>query len=156
MIFKNKVEAIFGDDPEITVSYDEEDVFLRLLVANQSKAEALSKILGTSRQLGNVELKISVIPANESESKVELFRRAFAGNPAVSEVTSVDVAGFSADYVIFEPEVVQYRSDDLSSIYGIDTTVYEKIADDIFEDHNGVFFCTAPKLSLGTPLGEWP
>lgn len=144
VVFVNKVAALFGDDPEIEIEYDNDAVELTLRVANQSKADAIAKLLGESRQFGNVVLKVNVVPANEDESDAGLIRRALAGNPHVWDFTDVDAMGFKASYVIFNPEVIQYKSDDLQSAFGVSTTVAEQICRDVFDGTDGVFFCTVP------------
>ena len=43
---------------------------------------------------------------------------------------------------VFAKEVVQYWNDSLSDPYGKVSTLYQDIAKDIFEDTDGVMFCT--------------
>lgn len=45
-------------------------------------------------------------------------------------------------YCSFKKEVVQYPADDLSSETGLKSTLYEDLAREIFENTDGVYFCT--------------
>lgn len=156
MTFAREVHELFREDPEVEVEFDNDECVLSLLVANSSKADALSKIIPTEKQFGNVTMKISVIPANEDESEVELFRRAFAGNPVVSDIRTVqDMFGSEVSYVLFTPKVVQFQNDNIGDINGFCHTLYETIAKDLFKTSMGLRICT--ELAVGdAPLGEWP
>lgn len=158
--YYRKVEAFFEHDPSVTVVFDDEAKNLKLLVKGAAKADALSQLLPTEVTFGNVVMTISVIPANDKQSKVDLFRDALSGNEAL--VTIADITGVFANpisYVIFEKEVVQYWNDDLGDAHGIRSTLYQDLAKEIFgEDNEGVFFCTDVDYdgAVGKPLGEWP
>ena len=138
------IEAIFGKDPDIKVVFDEEAICVRLLVNNNDKAEALKQILPASENFGGVELIISVIPCNDKESKEQLLKRAFDGNPAVDDVVAIDGGAFPTPftYVIFKKEVVQFWNDNLGDPRGMETTLYEEIARKLFNQQDGVLYCT--------------
>ena len=157
----NELRMLFKHDPEVEVSLVDEDGYKIILrVDNTDKADALSQLLPTSKAFGNVIVEISVVPANKVATKADLFRKAFLGNPAVEDITSLEPAeGGRIDYVVFANKVVQYYNDDLSTVHGYKSTLFEDIAKDVFEMNDGdvVFFCTALKAdSTGAPLGEWP
>lgn len=159
--FARKVYKLFETDPEIRIEWSDRDLELKLYVESQEKADALSKVLPASRKFGNVEMKITVIPANVAdEPLMKTFEKAFKGNPAVSFTDTVGAYGGQFNYIVFQPEVVQFYNDDMSSIYGIESTIYEDIADEVFSEteHAGIFFCTdlEDQKFLGKPLGEWP
>ena len=159
MTYANKVKALFEKDREVTVEWDNDEKKLSLYVNSQEKADALTQLMPTEVEFGNVKVNVAVIPANLLESNpMSLLETAFKGNPVVSYTRSVEALGFSAGYIVFKPEIVQFFNDDLSDINGNETTLYETIADEIFENHEGVFFCTdvANQALLGKPLGEWP
>ena len=142
--YANEVEKLFEKDPEVAVEYDDAAKKLMLYVDSQEKAEALDSLFPNEVEFGNVKVTVEVIPANITDlTMVNLFERAFKGNPAVSYIKTVEAMGFSASYVVFQPEVVQFFNDNLGDINGNETTLYEKIADDVFDGrHEGVFFCT--------------
>lgn len=138
----NEIKAMFGNDPDITVEYNEDNNDIRLYVNGQEKADAITQLLPTERKYGNVVVKVTVVPANKlGKEKLSLFRKAFEGNPAFSYVK--DIPGvFSVSYVVFKNKVVQFFDDNLGDINGNRSTLYEEIARDIFEDVAGIYFCT--------------
>jgi len=162
--YARKVNALFEKDPEILVDYENEGPTLTIYVENAAKADALEQLLPASKEFGNVTLNIKVVPAN-SQTKISLFRNAFAGNPIVNKVeTTVEMAPGApqVNYVIFAREVVSFFNDDLGDYFGAESTLYEDLARDVFDlGEDGIFFCTdlektTDGLSFGTPLGEWP
>lgn len=157
--YARKVNALFENDPEVLVDYDNDNLELTLYVENMSKADALTQLLPTEKTFGNVTLNIKVVPANEI-TKISLFRNAFAGNPIVNKIESVAFAqNAPINYIIFDRKVVSFFNDDMSDFFGAESTLYEDLARDVFDlDHEGICFCTdleeAP--GLNAPLGEWP
>jgi len=156
MTFAREVHALFRYDPEVEVDFDNDAPELTLYVANASKADALGRLVPTEKQFGNVTMRITVVPANEDESEVELFRRAFAGNDAVADIQTVqDMFGTEVSYVEFLPRVVQFPNDNVGDLNGYSHTLYETIAKELFSPSAGTRLCTA--LCVGdAPLGEWP
>lgn len=140
-IFVNKLEAMFAKDDEINIIYDDNKKEVKLYVENNGKAEALAELLPAEKTFGNVTLSIDVVPNNEDVTDIDLFRRAFEGNLAVAYIDTIEALGAAWNYVVFEPEVVQYHNDDIKDINGLCSTLYENIARDIF-DTEEVFFCT--------------
>lgn len=141
--FYREMEALFKEDPAVNIEYDEENRTIVLRVAREEKADALSQLLPKMKSFGNVTIKILVLPANElGDTRIKLFQKAFEGNPAYRYTVSADAAGFSADYVVFAKKVIQFFNDDMSDAHGVESTLYEDIAKDIFEEEAGIFFCT--------------
>ena len=142
-----KIEALFDRDPDVMVDFEDETTTLKIYVDNQGKAEAIDALLPDAIQFGNVEMGIQVIPANGTDPRLELFRKAFEGNEAVISIESVDdsvplLGGNS--YILFRPEVVQYYTDDLSTYDGFESTLYEDIADELLSvGDSRIHFCTA-------------
>lgn len=101
-------------------------------------------------------MHITVIPSNENVSKSDIFKAAFAGNPIVSYTEHVDTMSNPMDFIVFEKEVIQYFDDNLGDLFGIRSTLYQDLANEVFEDHPGVFFNTdiEESTSFGCPLGE--
>ena len=145
--YVNEVAALFKEDPQIKMQYDESNLELTMLVDNPAKAEAIAELLPTSKTFGNVTLKIFVIPANRlRENKIEIYKAAFEGNPIVSRIETVtDSAWTYFNYIVFRKEVVQYYNDDLGDIDGIHSTLYQEIAKDVLEGGTGIYFCTECK-----------
>lgn len=140
--YYSQIKALFEQDPEIEILYDEEAQEIKLHVDNAVKADALTQLLPAEKEWGGVKLKITVVPSNDPESMVSLFQKAFDGNPAFSYTEHVDNAGFTADYIVFAREVVQYFDDNLGDVNGNRSTLYEAIAREVFDVPAGTFFCT--------------
>ena len=142
-----KIEALFSKDPEVLVDFEDDTCTLKVYVDNQGKAEAIDALLPDAIQFGNVEMSIAVIPANGSDPRLELFRKAFEGNEAVVGIEYVDASvpllGGNS-YILFRPEVVQYYTDDLSTYDGFESTLYEDIASELLSvGDSHIYFCTA-------------
>lgn len=141
--YYRELVALFGNDPDITISYDEDDLVVRLYVDGQEKADALSQLLPDKVGFGNVSLTISVIPSNKEIRRIDLLNKAFSGNPAFEFSKSVEGAlSNPIHYFVFKNEVVQYFADNLHDIYGNRNTLYEDIAREILGETDGVCFCT--------------
>lgn len=143
-IYCKEIRALFEEDPEVTVKYDDTIPEITLIVDNEEKAEALLILLPSEKEFGKTNLKITVIPSNaRNHDMANLFRKAFDGNNAVSYIHTKD-KGFMKDasYIVFKNKVVQYFTDDLCDINGNKSTLYQEIAKDVFGKTNGICFCT--------------
>ncbi len=166
--YYRQIQAMFKHDKEIRVVYDENEVVIKLFVDNETKAEALTRLLPETVTFGNVSLKISVIPANanngekkqvEFNDSIDLIQAALDGNGAVAQFYPIEyIFSNRMIYVAFQKEVVQFFNDDLSDVRGMCSTLYANIANELFGRLNGVFFCTdsTEAKGFGMPLGEWP
>ena len=141
-IYARKVEALFSEDPEVRVEFNEEDKELKLFVDNGRKADAIAKLLPDEKTFGNVTIKITVVPANSEEDITTIFNDAFYDNHMFSGVEEVtNPFGDKVRYVLFYPCAAQYYSDDISQYEGMTTMTYADIAKDIFgEQITDVFF----------------
>lgn len=150
--YQHNIEALFGPDPEISIKYKENDdgnYTLKLYVRNHDKAEALSKILPGEKIFGNIKVTNLVIPENavEEESVKDLFKVAFKDNPVVESVfATVDpMTKMERSFVMFEKSVVQYYNDDMTDPYGNRSILYKNVAEEVFDEHPGIFFSTSPE-----------
>lgn len=141
----NEIEELFGHDPSIKITYDGEAQVIKLYVDGERKADAISKLIVKEKTFGNVTVKIEVIPANTTDESVyNMYKDAFDGNPVVNDILNIKLpGGGSVNYVMFKKEVVQFYNDDTSDPYGLETTLYETIAEDIIERKSGEFFSTS-------------
>lgn len=160
--YVSELEQMFKYDPEVHVIYNNDEHEVKLYVDASQKASALTELLPEVKEFGTVALHIIIVPANGTiaANKANLYQSAFKGNGALSFVKTVHGI-FSNDltYVVFRNRVVQYFDDNLGDVYGQRSTLYQEIANNLFEDKEGVFFCTdveEPVYQLGNPLGEWP
>lgn len=161
--YARKVRALFANDPDVIVEYDNENMKLNLRVNGTAKADALAQLLPTEKEFGNVVLAINVIPANGGKTCANLLKDALIGNNAF-----YDIIDFTKDtpypdvvYVVFDNNVVQYPNDNLSHYAGVETTLYADIAKEVFENVDGnVYFNTIydedNDLHSDIPSGVWP
>lgn len=163
VIFYREIEALFSYDWQVHVIYDEDTNVIKLYVDNPTKADALSKLLPTEKDFGNVTLYIEIIPMNsEYVSGVcgNVFDVAFDGNPIVSYVQ--EISGIFSNpllYIVFRNEVVQYFNDSLGDIHGICSTLWQEIAKDVFVPMANVYYCTdfpEDKKTLQSTMKIWP
>ena len=140
------VKAMFREDPEVKVVYDDISRSLTLYVSNPAKAEALDRVLEHEKVFGSEAVTLVVVPANGERSVRDWIRWALNGNGAVSRV--VDVEGPLSNpltYIVFKKEVVQYYNDNLGDLFGNRNTLYQELAGEIFPEHEGALFCTEAK-----------
>ena len=143
-IYYRKINALFGEDPEIRIVYDEDTPEIKLYVDSVDKADAMAQLLPVEKEFGNVKLKITVIPPNKLEAdKISVFEKMFKGNPVISFITGIqDIFATPLHYIVFKNKVVQYHNDDLSDFYGNCSTLYQDIAKEIFGNLENIYFCT--------------
>lgn len=154
IILHHEFKAFFAEDPEVHVGYDDEEKKIVVYVDNSKKAEALEELLREKVFYGNTEVTIDVVPANITCGGNATMEDAFAGNGNFDHIEKVTAFGFDMTFVVFKAKVVQYRTDDISDFYGLQSTLYEDIARDICKPSPKIFYCTEP--TVGVPLGEWP
>jgi len=142
-----KYQVLFEQDQDIKLAFDNSNPTIKMYISGQDKYEALSQLLPAEKKFGGVTLRIQLIPANNLKlSKLDQFRRAFAGNPIVTDFISVPKDMIEStnnfDYVAFQKVVVQYHDDSLNDPHGNRSALYQDIANEVFENHDGVYFCT--------------
>lgn len=146
--FYREVEALFKNDPSVRVLYNDEQKELRLYVDDSNKAYALTEVMPIDKVFGNVKLDISIIPANSLPKSARIkaedyFTHIFKNNPILIDIQTVyGVFSNPITYVVFRKEVVQYFNDDLGDINGLRSTLWQDIANDVFTEAHGVYFCT--------------
>jgi hypothetical protein len=145
VIYYRRIEALFKHDPEVDVTYNEEDNEIKILVKNDRKYDAICVLFPVEKRFGNVTFKITVIPSNDDTEPTwsDLFNDAFGGNPIFSYAEHVDTSLGTFDYIVFNEPAAQYFSDNLSDIRGVTTELYQDIAKEIFDTgKEAVCFCT--------------
>ena len=153
-LYYQKLQAFFKQDKDVKVLFDNGTPEIALYVQGERKAAALDALLPDSIGFGNVTLLITVVPANWNSGKyvkissqqlkspvafnlqatADLIASALEGNGAVHEIVEfADGEGLpERTYVMFDKEVVQYKTDEIDSLYGYCSTLYEDIAREIF------------------------
>ena len=144
--FYKELNCLLGDDKDIKIVFDESKMEIFLYVQNVRTAAALITFLPDKKVFGKVELKITVVPANDI-SKVEdiRFEDIFVNNPHVDSILRTENFFYSSlVYIIFNYEIAQYFNDDLSDAYGYCRKLYQDIAREIFGSKVpiGTFFST--------------
>lgn len=141
-VYFHKLEALFGDDPEVKLVFDNDAPSVKLYVDSETKANALEALLPHEVTFGSVVMTITVIPAN-GVTKMSLLRDAFNGNPAFSFAeTSYAMDTNPVHYFVFKNKVVQYHNDDLGDYFGNCSTLYQELAKELIGESEGVHFCT--------------
>ena len=157
--YAREIKAMFGQDPQIAVEYDEDNLEVRLYVDNADKAEAIKEILPPVKLFGAVGVKITVISDTLKGKEKTVFDRAFEGNPIYSHSSKFQgLYNNPITYVVFKKEIAQYFSDNLGDENGVTSALYQDIAKDIFQTE-GTYFCTEVDKKddvIKEPLGEWP
>lgn len=144
--FVTELEVLFGGDPDINIRYESKARDVKLFVDGERKAAALAKILPTEKVFGNETLKIEVVPANSKDEGIaDIYKDAFDGNPVLDEVLTMPMpfGDGQKNYVMFARQVVQFYNDDLSDPNGVETTLYENIARDVFVNQGGESYSTS-------------
>lgn len=141
-IFYQEVYALFKNDPEVKVMYNDEEPELKLWVrGNDEKAACIARFFPRTKKFGNVILNMSVV-GNDGQpvSDVNLpdamaVSKMFEGNGALAFTKSVETLfGDTLTYIVFKKEVVQYYSDNMFDLYGCTSTLYQTIAQNVFSD----------------------
>lgn len=153
--FYHEVSAFFEKDSDIKIVYNEDENVLNLYVDNAAKAAALTELLPVEKTFGAVTMRINVIPANRvAKTKLTsfkatdepvgmLYETALDGNEHLADVVHITgIFNNPMTYVIFRKEVVQYYNDSLGDFNGVCSTLMQNIAEEIFENRTGVYFCT--------------
>lgn len=135
MTYYKKLVALFSDDPELEVSWNEDEKSVIIASTNTFKIMALEKLLEPSIVFGNVTITVKCLVKNGSEDSVSaIFKTAFAGNPHISEVIDQETMGcIEQTFVLFKPEVIQFFNDDLTDYYGNWNGLSEDIMRDIIK-----------------------
>ena len=167
-IFRNKLNALLGDDPQFTI-YDidtplpdgtiekrEDGRTLNIVCSNATKLVVLQEHLGNVWEDGMMKVYIdyyfdmngNLTKDFEKPNTALDIALLFEGNPHFSKMYS-GVAPFGFWWcVAFKPELIQYHNEDASSLHGYRSCAMEDIAKDLFRkltDENRIFFSTEMK-----------
>lgn len=162
-VYYKKLATFFTEDPTIHIVYDDIEQEIKIYVENSEKAVALTKLLPCKKEFGNVELKITVVPANINMIKatnncnvtIDDILDTFNENKAVDDIRIVSgVLSNPLIYIIFTKEVIQYFTDDLGDYHGICSTLYQDLAKELFVEVPGIFYCT--NITTSSLRKTWP
>lgn len=143
--YYKKLQALLGDDSEISLKFDKAAGVIKIYVDNAQKADALDRLLIARKVFGNVKINITVIPSNKvyHGEYEDLYDCAFDGNPVFvgTQYASLPEGG-DLSYVIWSREVAQFFNDNLADYQGNQTMLYEQIARDVLKYEPAVYHCT--------------
>ena len=154
--FQKKVNALFEQDPDITVGeiMEQEDgrtdyVFC-IGVRNHEKFLALDRVLPKVHTFGNITLGILLFDEENDgleADRIAIYQTIFKGNPIVKDVKDVtDFTGNRQGFVRFKPEVIQFPDDNIGDFDGNWSGLAQDIAMEVFDQEMaGIHFCTADK-----------
>ena len=143
LTYCHEVTELFKADPEVEVKIiDGDEPELKLMVKNDSKADAIEQLLPDFVEFGNVKLKVVVVPANKNTSKAELLAIAFYGNDVLRYIERQETPFGPMHYVVFKREVMQFYNDELYDLHGVRSMLYADAARDVFGEIDGVHFNT--------------
>ena len=162
----NKLQALFDGDPQIAFNVDWSALHPSVIIAtnNPEKAAALERLLPNAKGFGNVALTIEIdcpeVVNLAFATAKDLFETAFKGNPAFAYVVVPEGTMYAQfTYVVFKNCVVQFFNDNLNDPHGVLSTLYQDIAEEIFEEMQfpklGVCYCTDVETKLGKSPAEW-
>ena len=146
--YYEKLRELFKHDEDIKIIYIDDSKEIQMYVSNGAKADALDTLLDGDHAFGNVTIRVSVIPGNQRNLREyqNPIVVALGGNPIVDDVQFLSgVFPNDLTYILFRKEVVQYYTDNLGDANGLRSTLYQNLAEEVFPDHDGVFFCTSEK-----------
>lgn len=148
VLFVAKLKKFFEEETDIHINYDPiaNPSTVDIRVDDPIKYDTLSKLLDDKIDFGNVSLNINVIPANfDKVDRVALFKTLLQNMSIVEAVDEVTIEGSSNSFIYasFRNQVVKYWSDNLGNPHGNSFTLYETLANEIFQNHDGILFTTA-------------
>lgn len=145
-IFYKELDILFSKDDDVSIVYDTDEQIITMYVQDGTKATALMEILPEELHFGNIVVTLNIVSANKGRSRSmgSVYEDAFWGNPIVEDIRTYEgIMSNPITYVIFRKEVVQYWNDDIGDANGICSTLYQDIAYRVFEETQGVYFCTS-------------
>lgn len=146
----NKIKALFERDDDLTISplsEDEGGVYtFSISSANETKINAIEKILANNYEFGNVTLNIKFIVDDAGKEGITAadLKNAFTGNNVVSKIETIpNPFGSTQTFVMFNKEVIQFYNDDISDRYGNYNGLAEDIARELFNETDAsISYCT--------------
>lgn len=148
--YRNEVDMLFDQDPEISVSKlkqgEDNNPIMIISTRNIGKMRAISMLIPSKISFGNVTLTTKFNFIDNCTTVLDIYRTAFAGNPALQDVIEITPPGGTAKitYLMFQKKVVQFWNDNLADPHGNVATLYQNIAASVCKKYENVYFCTQP------------
>lgn len=154
--YVHELEMMLGDDPDISILYDETLREVKIYVEGEKKARALAKLLNSKVTFGNCTLTVTVIFSNNEENKdiLDVFHDAFEGNPVFVRTISAESPLGKHRFVMLRNAVAQFYNDQMDDPFGNKSMLYQEIAKDIFDRDLAVNYCTEPLVGTAEEVEE--
>ncbi len=142
--YYREVEALFKNDPNVRVEFNEGAMEVMIFVNGSIKAMAIERLMTQRVTFGNVELKISVFPANlqSADDDLELIKIAFDGNDALKYTKTVETLLGTHRYAVFKKDIAQFYNDNMTDLHGVTSMLYANIALDVLPPMGDVLITT--------------
>lgn len=155
-VMQKKLAAFFELDSSVSVGdvtpidgAEPGNYAVTVSVSNFAKADALDKTLRKTYEFGNIKLRVNVdgvaYDNMPKETPEETLKNAFAHNRLIRGVVKEDGNGFERTFVVVEPDVLQFRADNLADYRRNISMLAADVAAELFDfdGDDGTVFCTA-------------
>lgn len=148
-VFADTLTAIFENDESVNISVpkgDEEESVFEIVVScdNAIKLAAIKKLVGESRDYGNVKLLITYFQEDAPMTKEDVVA-AFGDTGYFDKVVSASTPCGDMNYIVMKKDVLQVYIDNTRDYYGNMNVVVAAAMEDIIQDSvktNDVAICT--------------
>jgi len=147
--YYRQVYSLFSGDKELKISDLEEvsetEYSFTIESANKDKLDAIEKLIGRSKAIGNITVTIEY----KTEEPVDgdwgkIIETAFEGNPLFKEVIveKDPILHVAFYYAIFAREIVSFWNDNLADYSGNEHYIPAELAHQLITAKTAVNFCT--------------
>ena len=138
-IFADKLVKLFENDESVNIAIpkkcEESDVFEIVISSdNAIKLAAIKKLIGESREYGNVKVAITYETEDAPMTAVDVAT-AFADTGYFEKIVSaVTPSGSEMDYIIMSKDVLQFYADNTRDYYGNINIVVATAIEEVIQD----------------------
>lgn len=141
-IYYSKLCALFQHDTEITLDFDRDAYMITITSTDKDKADALSQIIPSEVEFGNVILSIDVV-SDVPAAPGDLYKRAFKDNPVLAGVETYPLpSGDLAYFAEFKNKSAYFYADDIENPRGLMFELYQDVAKDVL-NHEDIFITSS-------------
>ena len=137
-VFADTLSAIFENDESINIAIpkcgDDEGIFEIVITSdNAIKMAAIKKLIGESREYGNIKVVITYIVEDAPMTKEDVVA-AFGDTGYFDKVVSAALPVGEMSYVVMKKDVLQVYADNTRDYYGNMNTVVATAIEEIIQD----------------------
>ena len=144
--YQGMVATLFKDDPDITVSYlDNDEKSFTVSTSNADKFMLLNKYLKPSADFGGVTVKVNLEYTGTDPIKrgiADDMKKLFAGNSILEDVMEADTPFGDMTYLLFKRDAVGFYNDNLTNPWGNSNYLACDVAKAVLNPMTGVNFTT--------------